>query len=43
MANKEIEKEGKKIYIAQIKLVEIIGGAVNCQPRSPILTTSPKE
>lgn len=34
---KEIEKEVKKIYIAQIKLNEIIGGASNRQPRPPYL------
>lgn len=33
MANKEIEKEVKKAFIAEIKLAEIIKGVVNCQPR----------
>jgi hypothetical protein len=37
MANKEIEKETKKALIAEIKLVEIIGGATNCRPRPPTL------
>lgn len=37
MANKEIEKEVKKIYIAQIKLAEIIKGVGNCQPRPDYL------
>ena len=33
MENQEMETAAKKAHIAQIKLIEIIGGAVNCQPR----------
>lgn len=33
MANKETEKAAKKAFIAEIKLAEVIKGAVNCQPR----------
>lgn len=33
----EVEKATKKAAIAEIKLVEIIGGAFNCQLRTPTL------
>ncbi len=35
MENQEMETATKKAAIAQIKLVDIIGGVVNCQPRPP--------